>query len=279
MENNNELPAPPASIGIAGDWHGNTAWMKHALHRLHGAGIDTVLHVGDLRILWPPAMDGPLSDEDSEMIPGAEWHDTFTVGLADTLEQLSMQMLFIDGNHDNHPRLRALPRDSDGFGIVSNRLKYIPRGHRFTLGGVRFAGLGGAFSINKQRLTIGEDWWPEEVVTADDVAALGHEPVDVLLTHDVPAGVDLQTMFDLPEAIEREAYVSRLLLRDAVRNTDPALVFSGHWHQRRTQQLPFTRTEVHVLHMDGGEGNTVALDTATLGVSDVEIPPRFPKRP
>ncbi|MGK3708650.1 metallophosphoesterase family protein [Arthrobacter sp. IK3] len=262
-----------AKIVLAGDWHGNTVWMKKTLQRISAAGYRTVIHVGDLRVLWPEAIDGPLTPDEAALIPGARYYDAFTVTLCRVLEELDMNMLFVDGNHDHHTALRALPLDRDGFGIISARLKYIPRGHRFTIGGVRFAGLGGAFSINRRFLTRGESWWPEEVLTPGDVDALGTDPVDVLVAHDVPAGVDLRKTLVLPDAIERESYSGRLLLLDAVRNTDPALVFSGHWHQRTSQVLPGSTTTVHVMDMDGRTGNLAVLDLATLQVRGLEDAP------
>lgn len=257
----NHIPVPESgSVVIAGDWHGNTRWMQQALRQIHGEGHRLVIHVGDLKVLWSP--DGPLSAAEQALMPGAAYYDKFTVELAKLLEELKMTMLFIDGNHDNHPVLRALPRDTDGFGTISSRLKYIPRGHRFTIGDVRFAGLGGAYSIDRAWGTRGIDWWTEEVITAEDVAALGTEPVDVLITHEVPAGIDVVTTMVLPDLVEMEANMGRIHLRDAVRAVNPKLVFSGHWHQRMTGRVPGSETEVNVLDMDGRAGNVVVLDLA-----------------
>jgi hypothetical protein len=108
----------------------------------------------------------------------------------------------------------------------------------------------------------------DEVTVPEDVEALGTERLDVLITHDVPAGIDVETIFDLPESIERESNIVRSLLRDAVRSTEPTLVFSGHWHQRRTGLMPGMETRVHVLDKEFTSGNLVALDLATLAVED-----------
>lgn len=271
--NNNEIPMPESgAVVIAGDWHGNNSWMRRALRQINNAGHKMVIHVGDLKVLW--SQEGPLSDAEQVLMPGAKGYDRFTLQLATLLEELEMTLLFIDGNHDNHPVLRALPLDENGFGIISNRLKYIPRGHRFNIGGVRFAGLGGAFSIDRAWGTKGVDWWPEESVTEDDVAALGTEPVDVLLTHEVPGGIDVVKKMVLPDLVEMEANISRWLIRDAVRNVTPKLVFSGHWHQRLTQFLPHSQTSVQVLDMDGREGNLVVLRLSdVMPVQQVQVPP------
>ena len=111
--------------------------MKQALQEVCAAGHRLVIHVGDLKVLW--TQDCPFSPQEQALMPGAKDYDRLTVELASLLEDLEMTLLFIDGNH---PVLRALPMDRDGFGVISDRLKYIPRGHRFTIAGVRFAGLG-----------------------------------------------------------------------------------------------------------------------------------------
>lgn len=265
-------PAPAdGRIVIAGDWHGNTAWMRRALRSVHDAGHELIIHVGDLQVLWPYDVAGPMTPEQYALMPAAGDLYEFTWQLGRLLEKYGITMLFVDGNHDNHPALRALPREEHGFGVISDRLKYLPRGHRFTIGGVRFGALGGAYSINRARLTRGASWWPEEVVESADVTTLGTGALDVLIAHEVPAGITLAKAFDLPDAIERESYVSRLLLREAVRNTEPSLVFSGHWHQRLTSRLPFTGTEVHVLDRDGSPENLAVLDLAAGTVAPLPL--------
>lgn len=240
----------------AGDWHGSTRWMRQVLTCAARDGYKVIVHVGDLKVLW--------EDE----YPDYPEPGDFTAELARLLEDLGLVFIFIDGNHDVHPKLRALPVNTDGFGVISDRLLYAPRGHRWTLGGVRFGALGGAYSIDRYRGSEGRDWFVEEATVPEDVAALGTDPLDVLITHDVPAGIDVETIFDLPEAIEREANIVRSLLRDAVRATEPRLVFSGHWHQRRTGLMPGMETRVHVLDKEFMAGNTVTLDLATLAVGD-----------
>jgi predicted phosphodiesterase len=240
----------------AGDWHGSTRWMRQVLTCAARDGYQVIVHVGDLKVLW--------YDE----YPDYPEAGAFTAELAGLLEELGLVFIFIDGNHDAHPKLRALPLNTDGFGVISDRLLYAPRGHRWQLGGVRFGALGGAYSIDRAWGTEGRDWFVDEVTVPEDVQALGEEPLDVLITHDVPAGIDVETIFELPESSERESNIVRVLLRDAVRATEPKLVFSGHWHQRRTGLMPGIETRVHVLDKEFMAGNTVTLELATLAVGD-----------
>ncbi|MBP2216001.1 metallophosphoesterase [Arthrobacter sp. CAN_C5] len=103
-------------ILIAGDWHGNTSWMTSVLFEASRDGYDTIIHVGDLMVLWP----------------GDRWpHEpTFTGALVDLLERLNIRLIFVDGNHEAHPALRSLPLTEEGFGRISDHLLYAPRGHR-----------------------------------------------------------------------------------------------------------------------------------------------------
>lgn len=250
------IPEDIKKVVVAGDWHGNTAWMRQVLTCAARDGFKVIVHVGDLKVLW-------FDEYPTYPEPG-----DFTADFAQLLEELDLVFIFVDGNHDVHPALRALPVNADGFGAISDRLLYAPRGHRWSLGGVRFGALGGAYSIDRYRGTEGWDWFLEEATVPDDVATLGTDRLDVLITHDVPAGIDVLTTIDIPEAIERESYIVRSLLRDAVRNTEPSLVFSGHWHQRRTGLMPGMETRVHVLDKEFTAGNTVSLDLATLSVED-----------
>src|SRR5262249_50210119 len=125
---------------------------------------------------------------------------------------------FVDGDHDNTGLLlsRYAERDEDGLVVVRPRIRYAPRGHRWTWDGARLAAFGGAYSVDKSlRLfrerekaakirianshrpadrqrsedTSGWLWLPDEEMTDAEFAALlgdEPEPVDVLVTHDKP---------------------------------------------------------------------------------------------
>lgn len=234
-------------IVVAGDWHGDTQWMRKVVDRAAASGADLILHVGDLAVLWPGRDKGK-----------------FERRIQQRLELRDLQLVFIDGNHDNHHDLRALPLDEDGLAPVRPRVRYLPRGARFTHSGLVIAGLGGAHSIDQKWRTTGKDWWPDEDVTDEDVLRLmAGGPADVLLTHDVPYGVDVKSEFDLPPQDLEAAARTRLRLRRAVDGLRPAHVFSGHWHQRVIQNmlhLDGSTTRVDVLNMQGsGGGNAVLM--------------------
>lgn len=264
------LPAPAGGrIVVAGDWHGNTAWAMHVIEQAAALGIDTILHVGDLGVLWP-----------------GDTGNSFTFKLQRHLDRYGVWLPFVDGNHDNHPALRALPRGTDGFGVISTRAKggrqlqrirWVPRGHRWTWPGaggrlIRFGALGGAFSVDHRHRRAGKDWWPViEEVEPQDVETLGAGPLDVLVSHDCPTGAVPTSGWELDPGDDAQSKVSRDLLRAAVNATRPRLQFAGHWHQRRVYEMDRydggEPTAVHVLGMDGQAGNWVVLDLETLEVA------------
>lgn len=103
-----------------------------------------------------------------------------------------------------------------------------------------------------------------------DVDTLSDEPLDVLVTHDVPEGGALvKSGFPVREPELSEANEVRALLRQAVDRTKPHLVFCGHWHQRRSGVITHpdgSQTTTHVLDMEWTHGNAVVLDLDTLDV-------------
>ncbi|MBC7631343.1 hypothetical protein [Aeromicrobium sp.] len=68
--------------------------------------------------------------------------------------------------------------------------------------------------------------------------------------------------------IEREASISRHLLRRAVDRVHPRIVFSGHRHQRVTHVLR-EHVRCEVLDMNGKVGNAVILDLPSLDLTEL----------
>lgn len=244
----------PTRVLVCGDWHANTQHAKAAINFAHTVGADAIIHVGDL--MWG-------------------WHGqnprTFSTQIEDELVKRDIFMIWADGNHENHALIRSFPVRADGFVQTgeSGHLFWSPRANRWNWWGHEFATVGGAYSINREDFTEGEGVFSDlEEVKREDVDLLGHDKVDVLITHDVPAEGFVRKQFKLEPWRERRSFESRLLLREAVENTRPDLVFSGHWHQRVTSTI--TRdsdagdTTVHVLHQDGFDANAVILDLPDL---------------
>lgn len=236
-------------VVIAGDWHNNVGAARAIVAAAAELDIHTIVHVGDFGI-------GPWPGEAT----------TITSRLAKPLTQHDVAILVTPGNHENWDTIDKAPLDEHGRHIFGRHIRVLPRGHRWTMSTKVFASLGGAFSIDLGHRTPHTSWWPQEEITtadADDLIAGG--PVDVLITHEVPEGTRVNARARLRPDLDTRSAVARGLIRQVVSATTPQLVFSGHWHQRVTDQLPHRNgwAQVHVLDREYTPGNAVILDILT----------------
>jgi predicted phosphodiesterase len=215
-------------IMLIGDTHGDGDWVETCLRRAAELGITTGVQLGDFGL-----RSGPT---------GEDFIDHVSISTRET----GVTLYALTGNHDNASRIAELEqhRDADGFVTISSprvaggKLRWIPRGHRWTWCGVNFGALGGAFSVDHRFRTADVNWWPvvEEVQPAD-IDTLGPESLDVILSHEAPEGADPPSMFRLDLHDQVQSRQSRLLLRSGVETTRPALVVHGHWHVRQSRVL------------------------------------------
>lgn len=248
----------PTRIAFAGDWHGNTLWAKAAIEHAKDRGAHTIVHLGDF---------------------GYHYNVGFLSAINLSLHRTGLTLEFVDGNHENFSVLHGerFPVLADGRRRVGPRIFHLPRGHRWTWGGVRFLGLGGAHSVDRQWRRPHLEWWPEETITAEQAAAAAAAgPADVLVSHDCPAGVTIPTIdenrpIDAPKfpAVDLERSAEhRALLRTVVDAVRPRWVWHGHYHVAygRTVDLGYGPVRVRGLDM---EGTTAARNVHVVDVDDL----------
>lgn len=234
-----EEVTPETPIAIIGDNHGDSVRYRKLMKRLSAKGVKVVIFVGDKGV-WRTDRYHHLVNNEAV--------------------RLNIAVLFIDGNHEDHPFLLSWPVNEHGLGVVPEtelepRMFYLPRGLVFEVAGTSFIALGGAHSIDHTYRTVGLDWFEEEDITQDDVdRALKNlaesGPVDVMLSHDIPAGV----AFDHPShgrplsviSQSRNAWNSECL-RAVLNAAEPAYLFCGHWHKRMSLSARAGQTIVEVL--------------------------------
>ena len=252
------MESVPARIGVAGDWHGNTPWAIQAVREisalLPAEGPRMIVHLGDFGI-WPGAA-------------GQQYLSQLDAALAAAGTELS----FVDGNHEDFAQLARLRPGPDGRAPVTERIWYLPRGHRWRWHGRDWLALGGAVSLDRALRTEGTDWWPEEEITrrqAESVIEAG--PADVMVTHECPAGVEHRFPPAPPgwaPADVRRSDVHRGLLREVVLGVRPRWLMHGHLHlsYQRMVDLGDGPIEVTGLDCDGANrGNWAILDVTTMG--------------
>lgn len=249
-------------ILLLGDVHGNERWLERSIVKAHELGVDQILQLGDFGF-WEHDRSDNFMDVAFRLCD--EWE---------------VALDWIDGNHECHPVLRSRygptgdRRDdnttADGWFIRWPWLRHRPRGSRWTWGNVRFAALGGAYSIDKPYRRVGKSWWHEETITEDEVdRTIAGGPADVLVCHDVPdeATIAMSRVRGWKSHPLTDANRRRLeRVRQALR---PRLVVHGHYHVRYREELD-DGTIVHGLASDGeGVQSWGLLDTRTLTVRNV----------
>ena len=249
---------------IAGDTHGNTKWVEHLTDVAARSNCPVIIQVGDFGY-FPEHRDGPR----------------FLSMIDRACEANGVELLFIDGNHDDHTSLAELEHGHVPI-HVAEHVTYLPRGTRLHLGGCALGFLGGAFSVDWRDRTAGIDWWHHEVTDTDDVTRLGTERLDVLIAHDAPSGVGLLSSWKLPAEDQVRADDVRALVGQAAMTTSPRLLVHGHWHHgyeselswidraatERSGALTWGSTRVVGLGRDGDAARGwIVLDLPTLNVT------------
>ncbi|KQY55816.1 hypothetical protein ASD11_15035 [Aeromicrobium sp. Root495] len=244
-----------ALVGVLGDTEGNQPWVFDRISKFAEAGITTVLHLGDfhLGVGDPRVSKGRLIRTD-------RW-----------LQKHEQTWLITPGNHENWDRLNAKRPGPHGLLWFGERVAFIPRGHRWAWHSVDFVSLGGAPSVNRERLTPGRSWWADEQITNDDVErVIGAGHADVMLAHDAPDPLtpSVQRIVDSnPHRLDAEtleyAGVGRDRLTRAFASVRPRLLLHGHHHVHDRSHVQLAQanfeTEIVALAADDMPRNAAVL--------------------
>tara|TARA_R110000824_G_scaffold12226_7_gene53657 strand:- start:64137 stop:64853 length:717 start_codon:yes stop_codon:yes gene_type:complete len=167
---------------VTGDIHGEIEIMDRFSTRNFPEGAkldksDIIVVMGDFGLIW----DGTPSKRE-------EYHLKW-------LQNRAWTTVFIDGNHENHPRLQALPIEQkfDGHvGVVREGIYYLRRGEVYNLNGKKVFCFGGALSWDKENRKEFISWWEEEIPNYEEMEhALDtleeHQwKFDYIFTHTMP---------------------------------------------------------------------------------------------
>ncbi|MEX2289184.1 MAG: metallophosphoesterase [Mycobacteriales bacterium] len=246
------LPEPQRWLGLIGDLHGETEWALLVLPALSRSGVRTVLALGDVGV-WP----GP---------DGSAYLDA----LEREAQRNKQLFLMLEGNHDD-AEARGVPARSARGGQAPPARLAPAAGPALHLARRVFAVPGGATSLDARERRPHASWWPQEALRPHQVQRLADGgPLDVLLTHDAPAGARVPGLStNWPEDALRHATQHQQRVREAVDAVEPALLVHGHLHVRYqdTLDLPTGRQTLVVglapdhTHYDD---NVVVLDLPQL---------------
>ncbi len=189
-------------IIVLGDVHGEFAKLNRLIEQEKPA---IILQVGDFGY-WPRLEEQDLLN----------------------LNTQQTRIYFCEGNNDDLGALRALVKVPGQPVEVAPGIYYMPRGSVLELtDGRRVLFCGGGQSIDCARRFEGWDWFPEEIVCADDLRLLPKDNIDIVISHTGPSEFPVEESKKQKHA---EIDPSREMLSQILRKYQPALWYFGHWH-------------------------------------------------
>jgi len=249
-------------VGLIGDVHANRAFLETAIGVLADRGATALVQLGDLGLLFSR---------------GDAQHNRMRL-VNEVLKLVDMHLLVVLGNHENYDLINALPADVDGIRRLG-RIWLLPASGRMVAAGHPVGWLAGAASVDRSHRVLGRSWWPQELPSPDEAAALalGDAPVEIVFAHDAPATPQLAERLagtahwwdprDLEYAHRaQEIFTQRVVSVLA----DGGLVISGHYHLRLTADATLSladgttrQVRSEVLNMEWEAGSVALLDVAS----------------
>jgi len=139
-----------SNLFITGDCHGNFSRFSNTNWPVstYLTRDDYIIITGDCGLLYYPT---PTPEE----IWWTKW-----------LTKKPWTLLYVDGNHENHPKLAALPQEQmfgGTVGKVAENIFHLRRGEIYEIAGKKILTFGGAASTDKAYRIEYVSWWPEEI--------------------------------------------------------------------------------------------------------------------
>lgn len=179
---------------------------------------------------------------------GIVWSDELTKTHIEFYESLGVNILFVDGNHENFDKLKHYPMETWCGGLthkISTHIRFLMRGQLFNILGRSILTIGGANSHDREYRVNHVSWWWEEAISDYDIElalknlAKVNNKVDYIITH-TPCGDFANKLYQLFTQCGEHFpfYLSEKLNRndsglklDAIAKTAKyKRWFCGHWH-------------------------------------------------
>lgn len=212
------------NLMFLGDIHGSISWFTYILNICRSWDIKTIIQAGDFGYY-----------------PRLPYGEKFLRMIAKSLIDDDITMIVVPGNHEDWHSILYTDHKYDDEGFIlpianqTSLLKMIYPGLVWTWCDLRFTGLGGAWSVNREEMEADEPapymlYFPEEVISESDLYKMSEieGDVDIFVSHDSPWGVNIPTIYnEFPESNN-----NRRALATAVDMVNPKLLVHGHYHIR-----------------------------------------------
>ena len=193
---------------VCGDFHGYFKLVNKFLNKK--PGVNSILQCGDFGY-WPKSNDIFYAS----IYRSPKHFNEYS------LKNKKTKIYFCDGNHEDHESLKSLENNE-----IMKNVFYMKRGSVLALpDGRNVLFIGGAYSIDKKYRTPGEDWFPEEMISQQDIANLPDTEIDIVISHTSPTEFKVK---DYHEDYHRDS--SRDALSYVLEKYHPKLWYFGHMH-------------------------------------------------
>lgn len=180
------------------------------------------------------------------------------------LSEKPFTLLWLDGNHDNHPFWNSQPVAEWNGGLVNfhplaENVIHLKRGEYYTIDGTAFWVMGGAASHDRAKRTEGFNWWPEEIPSSQEMAhgratleAHGNK-VDYILTHTLPQSLMAAVCGKAQPPEPTQSYLDQIYADTAFRYW-----FCGHMHMDRDRpDLRIRELNNDIVRLETAQGRPV----------------------
>ncbi|MCD8104957.1 MAG: metallophosphoesterase [Lachnospiraceae bacterium] len=226
-------------IYVTGDTHGNIDLDKisrknfpKAKEMIRG---DYMIICGDFGFPFLPS--DTWGDEDFIPNKDARSNRKSYLNKMEWLRDYPATVLWLDGNHDNHPFWYSQPVTEWNGGLVNihplaDNVIHLKRGEYYTIDGATFWVMGGAESHDKPYCIPGYSWWEEEIPSWDemnhgiDTLEAHDNQVDYILTHTMPQSLVAPILHQYFEPEPTRSYLDRVYV-----DTDFKYWYCGHMHE------------------------------------------------
>lgn len=225
-------------VMVVGDLHG--VWNRlNSLAAKHKPKV--ILQAGDFG--WWPKFDNTTKIStgvwrrrlgESILAPKMQ-----TKWRQDGIKIRNSMLYFCPGNHEDWVDLESYATSVNPYPIeLLKNIYYMPKCSRLYLpDGRQVLFIGGAKSIDAAERAAYYDWFPQELITLDDVDALPDTNIDIVVSHTCPTefkeqlndGVDDWRLND-PYWLQKFSDPSCHYLSKVLRKYDPKYWFFGHFH-------------------------------------------------
>lgn len=200
---------------VTGDTHGEQSRFNELLAQMQPG--DTLIVCGDCGLLF---------------------YNTVTEFVfLNKLAKEPCTICFCDGNHENFRALGSYPVEEWNGGKVHrirNNVLHLMRGQVFTIEGMKYFVMGGAYSVDRYMRRENVSWWKEELPTpgeyreaAANLKAHGFA-VDYVISHTAPREI-IRKMGENPD-FAKDAELTGFL-EWVMYETKYRAWYFGHWHR------------------------------------------------